>query len=81
MSLAENSIFDQFRGLAWPVGGSESSRVRRHTEELSNSRAKGDHRESHQDAKTLRSREDVQSGPEGKKEFSDKAFLQSGGAG
>lgn len=31
--------------------------------------------------KTPRSREDAQSGPEGKKEFSDKAFLQSGGAG
>lgn len=48
----------------------------RHVEELSNLRAKVDHREFGQDAKTSRSREDVQSGPEGKssltKHFSTK---------
>lgn len=65
MNLTENSIFGQFLGLAWPLDGSESSRVTRHTEELSDLRAKCDHREFGRDAKTPRSREDVQSGPEG----------------
>lgn len=66
MNLAENSIFDQFLGLGGPLDGSESSRITRQTKELSDSRAKCDHREFHQDTKTLRSREDVQSGSEGK---------------
>lgn len=35
-------------------------------EELSDSRAKGDHREFPQNARTLTCREDVHSGPEGK---------------